>query len=151
MFISLFIFGLLHCPYMKSRFGGLPSRWHRRSTSFSSSAESMSFSTPEGSRTSLRESVGGAGSFIILAKVPVARASFALWPGWHSISCTHVPIRISVNGMQFPIWEFRSSISYLVAGWAWPRSSQLTAPFHSDFLHCVNKVLGCMAILGGSQ
>jgi len=38
--------------------------------------ESMTFSTPEGSRTSLRESVGGAGSFIILAKVPAARASF---------------------------------------------------------------------------
>ena len=66
--------------------------------------ESMSFSTPEGGRTSLRESVGGAGSFIILAKVPAARAGFAPWPGWHSISCTHVPIRISVNGMQFPIW-----------------------------------------------
>ena len=36
--------------------------------------ESITFSTKEGSRTSLRESVGG--SFIILAKVPAARASW---------------------------------------------------------------------------
>ncbi|KAK8928967.1 hypothetical protein KSP39_PZI017367 [Platanthera zijinensis] len=35
--------------------------------------ESMSFSTPEGSRTRHCE----AGSFIILAEVPAARASFA--------------------------------------------------------------------------
>ncbi|KAL5739323.1 hypothetical protein ACOSQ2_028503 [Xanthoceras sorbifolium] len=41
--------------------------------------ESMTFSTPEGSSTSLRENVGGAGSFIILAKA--ARASFVPGPG----------------------------------------------------------------------
>ena len=39
--------------------------------------ESMIFSTPEGGCTSLSESVGGAGSFIILAKVLAARVGFA--------------------------------------------------------------------------
>jgi len=41
--------------------------------------ESMSFSTPEGSRTSLRESVGGAGSFILLAKVPAGQLCALTW------------------------------------------------------------------------
>jgi hypothetical protein len=85
----------------------------------------MSFSIPEGSRTSLRESIGGAGSFIILVKVePALRLDL------DDIQY-HVPMflyyyRLMVCNFLF---ENLDQVSRIYKQGARPRSSQLTAPF----------------------
>jgi hypothetical protein len=67
--------------------------------------ESIFFTTPEGSCTTV---MVGDGSFRIFALVPAARTILPPWPGFNSMLCIIVPIRIAPRGMQLPICELIS-------------------------------------------
>jgi len=67
--------------------------------------ESIFCTTPEGSCTTVMVEDG---SFRIFALVPAARTNFPPWPGFISMLCIIVPIRIAPRGMQLPICELIS-------------------------------------------